>query len=178
MKKSNCKSSGRCGQLLPLPARMGGPGHEVCHSPESHSVLLGISMTLSPWGFSLVPSHHGLAACPGQWQWVRLNHTKPPEKGLLSSCIQPGFLWGIGSSPWCYSKVSLLLCGVTRQFMGSVLPSCNELWHRDTLVGPFFSEQWQQTLNVLRTWKGHRILADDLIDHTPSLPPCRLHFHT
>lgn len=142
----------------------------------------------SPWPWapgeaSLVPSHHGIAACAGQWQWGRLNHTEPPEKGLLSSCIQSVFLWGIGSSPSCYSKVSLLVCGVTRQFLGSAQHSSAQLqWALaqgcSHWLIVFRAMTWQQTLNVLRTWEGHRILADDLIDHTPSLPPCRLHFHT
>lgn len=158
-----------------LRARIGSPGHEVCHSPESHSVLWGVSMTLSPWGnlFGALPPWHCCLS-----RAVTVGEVKPNKTswGRITLLLYPACV-SLGN----WIQDSLLLCGVTRQFMGTAEHSSAQLqWAlaQGHSRWPIFSEQWQQTLDVLRTWKDHRILADDLIDHTPSLPPCRLHFHT
>lgn len=170
MKKSNFKSCRSCGQLLPLPAESRDGRFWPCHSPETQIVLWGIPMTLSPWGslFGALPPWH--CCLSRAVTWVTLNHTKPPEKGLLCSCIQPVFLWGLGPAHNVIPR-SVLFCvepaAVYGRSLAQFCPAAVSSGTGTLSLAHFFSVQWQQTLNVLRTWKGHRILADDLIDHTP-----------
>ena len=104
MKKRSLQSSGRSGQLLPLLAESNKGKSWPSGLLEPWDPQCCFSMG-SPWPWdlgevsSLLHFHHGIAACPGPWQWVRLNYTKPPEKGILCSYIQIVFLWGCRSSP-------------------------------------------------------------------------------
>lgn len=92
---------------------MGGPGHEVCHSPETHSVLRGISMSLSPWGslFGALPPWHcrlSRAVTVGEVKshktsWERISLPLYPASVPLGNCIQLLMLFqGLFSFVWSH----------------------------------------------------------------------------
>lgn len=105
MKKSSLRSLGGSERLLSLL-----PECDIkrpCTSKSCRALrpavlfLNGISVILSPWWTLLLVAHfpHGIAASPGQRQWVRLNHTKSPEKEPVRSHVQIVFFCGFGFSP-------------------------------------------------------------------------------
>lgn len=180
MKKSNFKSSGSCGQLLPLPAESQDGRFWPCHRDPQCAVRdprdpepLGRSLCCPPsMALLLVRAVTVAEVKSHKTSSERITLLLYPACVPLGSWVQP-LMWlqGLSSPVWSQQAVE-------GHSLAQLCPAAVSSGTGTLLLAWFFRAMTADTVNVLRTWKGHRILADDLIDHTPSLPPCRVHFHT